>query len=247
MMPLPIYYPRQSSAQSQTSQPFGQLAQQNEYLKQTRRQNFGTYTFDLGIARTAAVQEIQGDFLLVQTVTGNVSIQLNEKDTSFLDLTAINPITTVFNRIYLTNTAQPGKTLIIVVGKDAAFGASVAASTSKLVNTSGVQINPATEDTLAALTDHKLVTPSAPTFATVGVASAAVLVANASRKYAIFTNDSVNVIYLALGANPAVVGSGIKLNASGGAYEINWTNLYTGEVRAIATVAGSNLCLLESV
>jgi len=73
----------------------------------------------------------------------------------------------------------------------------------------------------------------------VGVAdsSTTILSANANRKYALIVNDSDTVIYLALGA-AAAVNSGIRLNAGGGAYEINWTNLYKGAIYGIHAVAG---------
>jgi len=78
----------------------------------------------------------------------------------------------------------------------------------------------------------------------VGVASTAVLAANANRIFAEFVNDSANVIYLALGA-PAVMNRGIRLNALGGSFEIGLTNLYTGAVKAISGVAAQNLTVSE--
>jgi len=78
----------------------------------------------------------------------------------------------------------------------------------------------------------------------VGVASTAVLAANANRIFAELVNDSANVIYLALGA-AAVMNRGIRLNANGGSFEIGLTNLYTGAVKAIAGVAASNLTVSE--
>uniref|UniRef100_A0A6M3XW87 Uncharacterized protein n=1 Tax=viral metagenome TaxID=1070528 RepID=A0A6M3XW87_9ZZZZ len=78
----------------------------------------------------------------------------------------------------------------------------------------------------------------------VGVASTAVLAANANRVFAEFVNDSDNVIYLALGA-AAVMNRGIRLNANGGSFEIGLTNLYTGAVKAISGVAAQNLTVSE--
>ncbi len=62
------------------------------------------------------------------------------------------------------------------------------------------------------------------------------------------TNNSVVVIYVGLG-RPATVTSGIRLNASGGAFEINLSNLYRGEVTCIGAGGTNNsiLCVeLES-
>lgn len=74
----------------------------------------------------------------------------------------------------------------------------------------------------------------------VGNTDTQVIVSNASRKFAVFVNDSNEVIYLSLSAT-AVINEGIRLNAGGGAYEINQTNLYTGEVSAICATGGKNL------
>lgn len=79
------------------------------------------------------------------------------------------------------------------------------------------------------------------TFATVGVASSLILSANGSRISATFTNDSDSTIYLSKG-QPAVVGSGIRLNASGGAL-IN--DEFTGDIYAISSGADKNMCISE--
>lgn len=78
----------------------------------------------------------------------------------------------------------------------------------------------------------------------VGNASTAVLAANAARMFAVFTNDSANIIYLCLGT-PAVANRGIRLNANGGQYIIDQTRLYTGQVTAIAPAGASNLTVSE--
>ena len=80
----------------------------------------------------------------------------------------------------------------------------------------------------------------------VAVATPLVLAANESRVNAVFVNDSSEVIYLARG-NAAVIGSGIRLNANGGSYEIDASNLFVGAVNGIATGAGSNLTVSEGV
>lgn len=79
------------------------------------------------------------------------------------------------------------------------------------------------------------------TYATVGATSSAILSANGSRISATFTNDSDATIYLSKG-EPAVLGSGIRLNASGGAL-IN--DEFTGIIYAISSGAGKNICISE--
>ena len=78
----------------------------------------------------------------------------------------------------------------------------------------------------------------------VGAASVIVLQKNSRRSGATFVNDSVNIIYLVKG-EPSALNIGIRLNAAGGAYEINASNLYKGILAAIATGAASNLCVTE--
>jgi len=78
----------------------------------------------------------------------------------------------------------------------------------------------------------------------VGSSTTLALAANTARKSAVFTNDSNETIYLALGSE-AAMNQGIRLNANGGSYEINQTNLYTGIVTAICASGSKNLCVSE--
>lgn len=82
----------------------------------------------------------------------------------------------------------------------------------------------------------------------VGTASLQVLGPSILRKEAVFVNDSANTIYLSKGATPAVVGSGIRLNANGGVAIIEpdaYGRIWKGPVQAIAVLAGSNLSWSE--
>ena len=71
-----------------------------------------------------------------------------------------------------------------------------------------------------------------------------VLAANPNRQFAVFVNDGDEPIYLAL-TDTAAMNQGLRLNAAGGAYEINLTNLYTGEVSAICASGGMTLTVTE--
>jgi len=77
-------------------------------------------------------------------------------------------------------------------------------------------------------------------------ASILVLEPNKDRGFAVFTNDSDTVIYLRLGQE-AAVNTGIRLNALGGLYEINRTNMFKGLVYAISAGGAVNkrLCCQE--
>lgn len=75
--------------------------------------------------------------------------------------------------------------------------------------------------------------------------SVTALGANGERTGATFVNTSDTIIYLQKSA-AAAVGTGIPLNANGGSYEINSTNLWLGTLFAIAAAAGGKtLCITE--
>jgi hypothetical protein len=78
----------------------------------------------------------------------------------------------------------------------------------------------------------------------VGVTAIEVLPDNPFRSYALLVNDSDTDIYISLGGT-AVVNKGIRINASGGAYEINSTNLYKGRFSAISSAADKTLLVVE--
>lgn len=67
---------------------------------------------------------------------------------------------------------------------------------------------------------------------------------NPARSYALMVNDSDSVAYISMG-KPAEANRGIRLNASGGSYEINSTNLYKGRIYAVSTGAGKTLLVVE--
>ena len=100
---------------------------------------------------------------------------------------------------------------------------------------------------IALLTESdRIASFSAPTAASVGVATGAVVSAKTNRRYLLLTNTSANTISLAFGQN-AVLNSGITL-AAGAAYEMTSAagNLHDLEVQAIASVAASNLAIQEA-
>ena len=90
---------------------------------------------------------------------------------------------------------------------------------------------------------------SRPGFVTVGINSVLVLRPNSLRKEATFTNDSLNVIFLAKG-DLATLNAGIRLNALGGVAIIepdSTGRIYTGPMAAITSVATQNLCFTEDL
>jgi len=84
------------------------------------------------------------------------------------------------------------------------------------------------------------------TFATCGVVSTELVAANVNRVGCDITNDSKEVIYIARG-NPAVMGSGNRLNASGGSYRIGTSNLFLGAINGICAGGEANVCISEEI
>jgi len=75
-----------------------------------------------------------------------------------------------------------------------------------------------------------------------------ILPANEARTYAVITNDSDTAIYLNLSpetASSTNTNFAIRLNANGGTYVIDETNLYVGNIYASSSVAGKNILILE--
>lgn len=67
-----------------------------------------------------------------------------------------------------------------------------------------------------------------------GTSSTLAIATSTARTYVALVNDSTSVVYLALGV-PAVGSNGIRLNASGGSYEMNVGGLFTGAIYCIAS------------
>jgi len=72
--------------------------------------------------------------------------------------------------------------------------------------------------------------------------STQVLASNSLRKHVTLINSSDVVLWLGFG-EAAVVGQGVYIEAGGGAYEIDGSNLFTGVVYAIAASGASKKCV----
>ena len=106
--------------------------------------------------------------------------------------------------------------------------------------TNAFYVQPGTGATFSTKT---ALTPSSPTFATVGVSSAQAVAANTNRKGLILTNNSTANISLGFGV-VAVSGSGVVLYP-GGVFFMDEFMYTTAAVNAIATAASANLGVQE--
>ena len=115
---------------------------------------------------------------------------------------------------------------------------------SSVAGTQFVQVLQSTGTNLHTVVDKVALTGQAPTAISVGVTSGTVLVANALRKGATFTNTSTNTISFGLDGNAAVLNSGITL-APYGSWIMDDYTFTTGLIKAIASGAASNLSVQE--
>lgn len=149
--------------------------------------------------------------------------------------------------VALSTLTKPGDQQHVIVDSSATVAVTSAGLTNLDVALS-TRLKPA--DTLAAVTaitnpvsTKTDLTPSAPTSASVGVASAQAVAASATRKGLVLTNVSNARISLGLGS-PAVLDDGITLYP-GGTFEMDEFLFDLGAVNAIASAAASKLGIQE--
>lgn len=95
------------------------------------------YTIDLSTAREDMRIPISGDIIVVDnsTTSGVVfDIRFNDQCASKIRFDNDTKIETLFKEIYLTNTAQSGKTLILILGIKQFFGFFLRSSGSSTTN-----------------------------------------------------------------------------------------------------------------
>ena len=155
-----------------------------------------------------------------------------------------------YGNITITLTSALGNNILATMEVDLYYSSGAITSTStnptQAVN---VQSNgTAITNTAGALNiSGPVQTGNAPAVATVGVTSANVLAANSSRTSLILINTHAsNTISLGLGANAAVLGSGITLYP-GAAITFNVLDNMQQAVQAIASGASTTLAIQEIV
>lgn len=67
---------------------------------------------------------------------------------------------------------------------------------------------------------------------------------NVDRSYMLIQNLSADTIYISLG-QPLSAAGGIRLQSSGGAYEINAINLFKGRIYAYPAAGGGDVSTVE--
>lgn len=102
---------------------------------------------DLADARTNVPIDVMGDFFMVEAITGAATVRFNHVSNPALNLQKVRKSNTPFLNAYITNAAQAGKTLTILIGRDAGFDADPLLNLTGLVDLDGNDIAPAKEYT----------------------------------------------------------------------------------------------------
>lgn len=113
---------------------------------------------DLSEARDGEEVIVTGYRIIRLYLDGELKLAIKEKDNPQIDLRYTSDIISghkPFKYLYFFNPAQSGKKAILLVGKTPWFLATATRMGAvQLLDTDGVTINPATEDTLSALKDN---------------------------------------------------------------------------------------------
>lgn len=127
--------------------------------------------------------------------------------------------------------------------RDASGNEVAVKNTAPLTSDYGIVVR-TTPDSNINVTKVSL-TPSAPTFYGATNISGIAVAANVNRKGLIIINTSNTTVSLSFGANPAILNSGITLNANGGTWVMDEYTFTTQAINAITNAATKNLSIQE--
>ena len=92
------------------------LKQHLNQLKINRTKSYILYTLPLYNARRDEEFVISGSYIYVLDTNGNLSLRFNEISNDIIPLQKYRTIETPFYRLFLTNSAQTGKTIKLAIG-----------------------------------------------------------------------------------------------------------------------------------
>lgn len=92
------------------------LKQTLDELRGKRVKYYTILNFTLDNARSNEILNIAGAYIYILTLDGTAKLRLNEISSDEIDLFKYRQIVSPFYRIFLTHTAQAGKTLSIAIG-----------------------------------------------------------------------------------------------------------------------------------
>jgi len=172
--------------------------------------HYSKIVLDLGIARNDWEYVIDADFILVQSITGDLSVNLNNVSHDEIDLKVIRSVWSPFRRLFFTNPAQPGKSAVLMFGGHASFEAERGVIGEVIITDEAgnkVKVDPTTGgliiETLGSGFSHGNIS--------VGTTPTLIKAANTARKSLLIQNLGTGAIYI--GGSTVSTANGIKLDA----------------------------------
>lgn len=122
------------------------------------KERYTRIVISLTDARTDEALHINGDYLAVAKMDGVASttfFKLNHKNARAIYPSEIEKLYADFSKVFLTNAAEAGKELIIYVGGALSGEIKTATGKTGLKDSSGSDIDPATEDSLSTIVSNQ--------------------------------------------------------------------------------------------
>jgi hypothetical protein len=120
-----------------------QEAQEKLIALRYRPRLYEKLTIDLSTARSKEKYDITGTYIIAQTIDGELEIRFNEQDADPVTVNGDNRIFNVdFDTLYITNTAQSGKSVTFLIGKAGAFVGSTITPMTLNAQSVGVYLQP---------------------------------------------------------------------------------------------------------
>jgi len=122
--------------------------QQAKRMGEPLKEQYGRLVIDLGTARTDEELHVSGDSIIVATFDGGATtthFKLNHKHSRELYPGEVEKIYANFGGIYMTNAAEPGKSLVLYIGR-ALFIFPSSAKKVKILDPDGTNITVAHDE-----------------------------------------------------------------------------------------------------
>lgn len=207
-----------------------------KWVKENRMASIETLTIDLSIARSEQELSVSGLFIYASEATdttANLQIRHNEQESGLITITKNFGPVFPFYRLFLTNAAQAGKTITLIIGRAAPFD---------------IKDNRSQTDTLTTLEqirdDQRSTTGTINAEATIGdVAEETLLAVNPNRRSLSVQANPANTGYIYIFYVTAGGATKYKAILQAGQYFSD--DKYRGAVFAIASAAGQLACAQE--
>lgn len=200
-----------------------------DWVKKNQLASVETITIDLTNARTDQLLEVAGLVIYAQDTTdstNSLQIRHNEISSGLITLTKSYGVAYPFYRLYLTNTAQAGKTITLTIGRASPFN---------IIDNRSAQDQLTSINNILAELQGDTSPEDGGTAVTLS-AEGTILASNANRKGASIHNRAGNgILYVRLGST-VVTTSNYMLALNAG--ETFSMDDYRGEIRGLLATSG---------